>query len=69
MENLKLEPESFTSNSPLHDLQAIVLLEVLGLFRSPCAGVYKSAHFEAMYTSVGNSRFMVNSMILTNSSS
>ncbi|MCJ1391929.1 hypothetical protein MMC18_004796 [Xylographa bjoerkii] len=44
------------SGAPLDSLQAIVLLEILGLYRSRSAGVYRSPHFVALYSNLSKAR-------------
>ncbi|MCJ1244641.1 hypothetical protein MMC30_001840 [Trapelia coarctata] len=49
-----LDPATITSESELDSLRVIVLLEILGLYRWKSPGVYKSAHFAALYISLLN---------------
>ena len=48
----KIEVSTIQSGAPINILQAIVLLEILGLYRSRSSGVYRSPHFDALYSSV-----------------
>ncbi|MCJ1475092.1 hypothetical protein MMC13_003752 [Lambiella insularis] len=49
-----LDTVAITSRSPISNLQAIVLLEILSLYRSRSSGVYKSVQFEALYSKLSN---------------
>ncbi|MCJ1287084.1 hypothetical protein MMC26_006432 [Xylographa opegraphella] len=51
-----LDKSTIHSGAPIDVLQAIVLLEILGLYRSRWAGVYRSQHFEVLYSSLNQAR-------------
>ncbi|MCJ1382118.1 hypothetical protein MMC17_005230 [Xylographa soralifera] len=51
-----LDISAIQSGAPIDILQAIVLLEMLGLYRSRSAGVYRSPHFVALYSNLSKAR-------------
>ncbi|MCJ1398742.1 hypothetical protein MMC11_001943 [Xylographa trunciseda] len=51
-----LDTSTILSGSPIDSLQAIVLLEILGLYRSRSPGIYRSPHFVALYSNLCKAR-------------
>ncbi|MCJ1438141.1 hypothetical protein MMC27_007528 [Xylographa pallens] len=51
-----LDTSTIQSGAPIDILQAIVLLEILGLYRSRSPGVYRSPHFVALYSNLCKAR-------------